>query len=263
MKYLIQTIFLLLPLLLPAQAEHRITVTGKVIEFEEIDDLSIIGTDEKDLRISRRGGSKEVDEKMKGMRKISADGKVDNTGFGLSAEELDGRVVISQVGKNNGTIIVHVPNSASVKVTQSTYRGDDLEVDNFKGELDVSMMYHDVNLTNVYGPLAINTVYGGIEATFSAGPPTEDLRLHSTYSTVDVSLPQTTPATLRLSTGYGAMYTDFDLDVKANMPKSDATVRRDRDDSGSKNSGLTGTINGGGILINLRATYKDIYVRKL
>lgn len=270
MKYpFLLPLLIFLPFLLFAQPEHRIAVGSKSIEFEEIDRLIIIGHDEKDIKITRKGANREVDERMKGMRKISADGKVDNTGFGLSAQGFSDKVIIGQVGKSNGTVMVYVPNTSVVKVTQSTYRGKDLDVDNFKGELDVSMMYNDANLSNAYGPLAINTVYGGIIATFSAGPPKEDIRLHSTYSSIDLTLPKSTAANVRLSTSYGSMYTDFDMDVKANMPEGTRSGQgsRNREEScncpDDKSEGLTGTINGGGKLISLRATYKDIYLRKL
>ncbi len=254
MKYLLFLLVSLSPFFLFSQPEHRVAVGKKMIELQEIDNLMIIGHDGAELKINRKGGNRKIDEKNKGMRKISAGGKVDNTGFGLSSQDFDDKIVISQVGKGNGTVVVHVPNTAVVKVTQSTYRGGDLDVDNFKGELDVSMMYHTVNLSNVYGPAAVNTVYGGIEAAYSAGPPAEDLHLHSTYGTVDVTLPQNVKADLRLSTSYGDMYTDFDIDVKANM--EEASNKNDKD-------GLTGSINGGGKLISLRATYRNIYLRQL
>lgn len=259
MKYLFFLLFSISPFFLFAQPEHRVEVGKKTIELQEIDRLMIIGHDGAELKINRKGGNREVDEKNKGMRKISAGGKVDNTGFGLSAQGFDDKIVISQVGKSNGTVMIYVPNTAIVKVTQSTYRGGDLDVDNFKGELDVSMMYHRVNLSNVYGPAAVNTVYGGIEATYSSGPPTQDLHLHSTYGTVDVTLPQNVKADLRLSTNYGDMYTDFDIDVKANMKVAGKGNDHDHDHK----DGLTGRLNGGGKLISLRATYRDIYLRKL
>ncbi|MEM9928378.1 MAG: DUF4097 family beta strand repeat-containing protein, partial [Bacteroidota bacterium] len=150
-------------------------------------------------------------------------------------------------------IMVYVPNDAVVKVVQSTHRGGDLQIKDFAGELDVSMHYHKVRLSNAYGPLAINTIYGSVEATFS-DIPTEDLRLHSTYGNVDISLPKSTAANLRLSTSYGSMYTDFDINVGANMKDGQ---HQDDDHDG----GLTGTINGGGKLIALNATYKNIYLR--
>jgi len=266
MKYLLYSIFTLLPLLLFAQPEHLVSVGNKVIEFHEIDHLTIMGHDEKDLKINRNGGNSRVDERSKGLRKISAAGKQDNTGFGLSSQGFDDKVVIEQIGKGNGKIVIHVPNTAVVKVVQSTHRGGDLRVENFKGELDISMHYHKARLTNAYGPLAVNTIYGGIEANFSAGPPKEDIRLHSTYAAVDVTLPKNTAANLRLSTSYGSMYTDFDISTKANMKEEDNNDEHSHDECngcGDGHGGLTGTINGGGKLLSLRATYKDIYLRQL
>lgn len=274
MKYLFLLLFSLSPFFLFSQPEHRVAVGKKMIELQEIDNLMIIGHDGAELKINRKGGNRKVEEKNKGMRKISAGGKVDNTGFGLSSQSFDDKIVISQVGKGNGTVMIYVPNTSVVKVTQSTHRGGDLDVDNFKGELDVSMMYHDVNMSNVYGPAAVNTVYGGIEANYSSGPPAQDLHLHSTYGSVDVTLPKNVKANLRLSTSYGDMYTDFDIDVKANMNQSFKEDEHDHEEGhghchddckhgGSNRGGLTGSLNGGGKLISLRATYKDIYLRKL
>ncbi len=257
-------------LFLLAQAEHRIPLSGKAVEFREIDNLKIVGYDGTELKISRANSSARAnDDRAAGLKKISATGRQDNTGFGLSAQTIDGKVVVEQVGRGEGTITVSVPNSALVKVVQSTYLGGDLVVNDFKGELDVTMNYHQVILNNAYGPLSINTIYGGIETKFAAGPPSQDIRLHSTYANVDLTLPAATKANLRLNTSYGSMYTDFDLDIKAGsvvsskgQPSSfdywDSEAARKPEEP----EGLTGTINGGGKLVSLTASYKNIYLRK-
>ncbi|MEM6769077.1 MAG: hypothetical protein AAF597_00720 [Bacteroidota bacterium] len=263
--------FLLISFGVAAQPEHKVAVDGKTIVFEEIDNLVLIGYDGKDLKIGRQSGhDQRVDERSKGLRKISAGGMQDNTGFGLNAQVRNGEVVVSQVGRGDGIIQVQVPNSSIVRVEQSTHKGGDLMVSNFKGELDVSMHYHQVKLTNAYGPLSVNTIYGGITATFSDGPPTKDIRLHSTYKDVDITLPRNTKANLRLYTGYGDMYTDFDVEVMASEQLSagaeNGEAGKDPDDCNCKddgNDGLNGKINGGGKLISLTASYKNIYLRQL
>jgi hypothetical protein len=136
-----------------------------------------------------------------------------------------------------------------VKVKQSTYRGTDLKASDFGGELNVSMHYHQALLKDCTGPLAVNTIYGSIDASFSQAP-TEEIRLHSTYSNVELAMPGSTKANLRLSTSYGEMYTDFDVQVKSGS------------ELGGEDGKLTGIINGGGELISLRATYNNIYLRK-
>ncbi|MEO0734400.1 MAG: hypothetical protein AAFZ52_16305, partial [Bacteroidota bacterium] len=143
MKYLLFSCLLFCTYTLSAQPEHRVAVDGKAIEFKEIDKLMIVGHDGTDLKISR--GDNEGccdDDRSKGLRKISASGKQDNTGFGLYTQRFDDRVVVEQVGKGEGRVVVSVPNNAVVHVEQSTWRGSHLKVEDFDGELDVSMAYH-------------------------------------------------------------------------------------------------------------------------
>jgi hypothetical protein len=255
MKSSFFSLLLLFSCSLFSQADFKVALNGRAVEIKEIDNLTIVGYEGAELKISRNDdGKNEVDERAIGMRKISASGKQDNTGFGLASQALDGKIVIEQVGNGSGMITISIPNNARVKVVQSTYKGGDLNLSNFKGELDVSMHYHEVKMTNCYGPLSINAIYGNIEATFTSGAPTKGIQLHSSYADIDVTLPAATKADLLLSTSYGSMYTDFDLDVKAGTAISAK--------SGGGDGGLSATLNGGGELISLTATHKNIYLRK-
>ena len=261
--YTISRILLLLLLSVPllAQQGFRIAAANKTIVFSEVDELTIVGATGSDLTVESAAGKDERDERADGLRKISASGLRDNTGAGLSVTEEGGTIRVAQVGANGKKVTVHVPNSASITVEQSSHRGGGLTVEDFSGSLDVTMMYHEVNLSNVTGPVAVNTVYDDIIATWDAAP-TQEVRLHSTYSDVDVTLPAATKADVRLSTGYGSMYTDFDIQIKSNMQASNDDDR-DYDRPRDVNLGnLSGTINGGGTLLSLTATYDNIYLRK-
>ncbi|MEM7572730.1 MAG: DUF4097 family beta strand repeat-containing protein [Bacteroidota bacterium] len=248
-NYFFSFLLLILPIFsLSAQDEYRIDAAGKTIHFKEIDRLVIQGTNDSELLLNQAGNHSR-NERARGLRVITGSGPQDNTGIGLSITTEGNTIIVQQVGRNGGKLEVSVPNSAIVKVTQSTHDGVGMEVSDFGGELDVSMMYHRVRLRNISGPAAINTVYGGIEAVFDQTPQA-DLHLHSTYSSVDLALPANTAADLRLSTSYGDMYTDFDILISANT------------NSDNSNGSLEGKINGGGSLISLAATYSDIYLRK-
>ena len=244
-----------------AQQEFRIAAGGKTVSFEEIDNLTIVGTSGNELIVEGDRDRDDPDDRAAGLRKISASGLKDNTGFGLSVTESGGTIRVAQVGSNEKKVTVRVPNSASITVEQSTHRGGDLTVRDFSGGLDVSMMYHKAELENVTGPVAVNTVYDDIVATWDA-VPTQEVRLHSTYSDVDVSLPANAKVNVRLSTGYGDMYTDFDINIKSNTVAGNEDDR-DYDRPRDVNLGnLSGTINGGGTLLSLTATYDNIYLRK-
>lgn len=249
-----------------AQTDFKIAAGGKTIEFREIDRLSIVGSAGSEMIVEGSEQSRNRDERAAGLRKISATGLRDNTGFGLSVTEEGGRILVQQVGGDGKSITVRVPNSATVKVEQTTHRGGGIEVSDFSGALDVSMMYHKARLKNVTGPTAVNTVYSDIIAVYDT-PPTKDTRLHSSYSNVDVTLPAATKADLRLSSGYGDMYTDFDIEVKPNMEttKVAESGKKDEDcncDAKEARGQLVGTINGGGPLLSLSATYSNLYIRK-
>jgi hypothetical protein len=262
MKVLPTIAFLILTVPLLGQETFSRAANGKTVEFREIDKLSIVGTAKGELRIEGSRPRDQEDDRAAGLRRISASGLRDNTGYGLSVTDGEGgSILIQQVGGDGKALTVYVPNSATVKVQQSTHRGSGLSVKDFGGPLDVSMLYHKVRLDNVTGPLAVNAVYADVIASFDSAP-TEEVRLHSTYSDVDVTLPASTAADLRLSTAYGAMYTDFDIVVKSNTIKEG----NDRSDCGKcdrvKPGQLNGTINGGGPLIALTATYDNLYIRK-
>ncbi|THH39367.1 hypothetical protein [Neolewinella litorea] len=254
--------FLCLTASLTAQQNFKIAVAGKAIEFSEMGEMTLIGTSGNELVIEHEGTSGEDDRRAAGLRKISALGLRDNTGLGLSVTESEGRILIQPVGSSDKAFTVRVPNSARVTVEQSTERGGGLTVENFAGPLDVSMMYHEVQLKNATGPLAVNTIYDVVTATWDS-PPTQEARLHSTYAGVDVTLPAVTRATLRLSTGYGDMFTDFDLQIKSNTLAANGSGERDREEPDAVKPGtLVGTIGGGGTLLALTSTYSNLYLRK-
>ena len=260
--YTISRILLLLLLSVPllAQQGFRIAAANKTIVFSEVDELTIVGATGSDLTVESAAGKDERDERADGLRKISASGLRDNTGAGLSVTEEGGTIRVAQVGANGKKVTVHVPNSASITVEQSSHRGGGLTVEDFSGSLDVTMMYHEVKLSNVTGPVAVNTVYDDIVAVWDRAP-TQEVRLHSTYSDVDVTLPAAAKFDVRFHTGRGDMYTDFDIQVESNTRAGNEDT-----DFGSPRevnlSTLTGKVNGGGALLSLTATYDNIYLRK-
>jgi DUF4097 and DUF4098 domain-containing protein YvlB len=46
--------------------------------------------------------------------------------------------------------------------------GDEIEIKNFEGEIEVSTVHNGVVLTNTTGPMEVKTVHGDIEASLGA-----------------------------------------------------------------------------------------------
>ena len=85
----------------------------------------------------------------------------------------------------------------------------------------------------------------------------------SLNGTVDVTLPPTTKANLRLRSDNGDVYSDFDVQL---APSAPPMVQESRSSNGryriSRNRSIVGAINGGGPEFELRTFNSNVYVRK-
>jgi len=128
--------------------------------------------------------------------------------------------------------------------------------------------------------MAIKTVHGSIEIIFEKVAQANSISLYSVYEFVDVSIPSSTKANLNMSTTYGEIFTD--LDIETARKKETATSqensnikyvgndevenennhKRNHNSCQSTNNDITGIINGGGVDLVLNSTYSDVYLRK-
>jgi hypothetical protein len=77
---------------------------------------------------------------------------------------------------------------------------------------------------------------------------------------VDVTLPATTKANLKLRSDNGEIFTDFDVQVRPAAPQTTRGAR-----GGTRievNNAISGAINGGGPEFELRTYNGDIFVRR-
>ena len=91
----------------------------------------------------------------------------------------------------------------------------------------------------------------------------KEMAFTSLNGTVDVTLPPTTKANLRLRSDHGDVYSDFDVQL---APSAPPTVQESRSSNGryriSRNRSIVGAINGGGPEFELRTFNSNVYVRK-
>ncbi len=227
--------------------------TGK-LAISEVDWVTIQGRQGSEILIEVEGKvSTEEDERAAGLKEISATGLTDNTGIGLVTVQNGNTLEVGQLSRrNNNRYIFKVPAGVAVSYEHSTYHGKTIVIEDTQSEIEVSANYNDIEITNASGPLALNTVYGDITADFSNLSLTNDIKLYSTYKSVEVTVPSTIKADFRLKSSYGKMYTDLDLQMekKSNGLKP------------LSSSNITGSTNGGGIDFSITSVYKNIYLRK-
>jgi hypothetical protein len=130
-----------------------------------------------------------------------------------------------------------------------------VEVQSFSGELEIKTMTDGISLKDVTGPLTVNSMSGPITIVFSSVSQSAPITITSYSAEIDITMPSSTKANLKMSSMNGDIYTDFDIEFN-----------EEKDNKGLRyiggGSNISGTVNGGGVDIMLKALSDNIYLRK-
>jgi hypothetical protein len=231
--------------------DYKIAVSGqKKVSIKEVNRVKVEAYDGNEVQITS-DSNREKTERTKGLKALSARGE-DNTGVGLNVKTEGGEIVIFQVAsRGDGKYTIKVPKSMNVSIEHTgQWEGGKIEVYKVTGELEISGRYNAVYLEDITGPAVVNTVYGGIEANFTSLSQTSPSSLVSVYGDVDISLPANTKANISTKTPYGEAYSDLDIAFAKNGEMKKVS------------SNVEGTLNGGGVKLEVQASYQNVYLRK-
>ena len=161
--------------------------------------------------------------------------------------------------------IIEVPLRTNLEL--ETVMGS-VTVEGVEGELEVEAVNGAVTLTNVGGSVVAHSVNGKVTATVSRATPQKAMAFTSLNGSVDVTLPATVKANLKLRSDQGDVYTDFDLQVRQDSSNSNTSPRVDVSRNGRAravveiDNAIYGSINGGGPDFEMRTFNGNVYVRK-
>jgi DUF4097 and DUF4098 domain-containing protein YvlB len=117
-------------------------------------------------------------------------------------------------------------------------------------------------MNNVAGSVNAGTTNGPVRATLTRVTADRQMAFTSLNGSVDVTLPATTKANLRMRSDNGDVYSDFEVQLAASTP----VVQESRGTNGryriNRNRSIVGAINGGGPEFELRTFNSNVYVRK-
>ena len=220
--------------------------------------ITVRGTNRKDVLVVARPDtdrpSRRSDADAAGLRRIPQ-----TAGFRISEDS--NRIKISSDSPNRSiTFEIEAPARANLKL--HTVNGGEIVVNNIDGDIDVSNVNGGITLTNVAGSVNAGTTNGGVRATMTRVTAERQMAFTSLNGTVDVTLPPTTKANLRLRSDNGDVYSDFDVQLAPSAP----VVQESRGSNGryriSRNRSVVGAINGGGPEVELRTFNSNVYVRR-
>jgi hypothetical protein len=193
---------------------------------------------------------------------------------GVSVEEEANTITISTSRLTDAAAVtVQVPIATSLVIRAAA--GGDVNVQGVNGSVEVNNVNGAIRLTDLGGPAIAHATNGQILATLRQVPPGKPMSFTSFNGNVDVTLPPSAKAALKLRSDRGDVYTDFDIQSTpapaAGAAQGDNNRNRNRDDRGDKDKGkyrldmdrsIYGTINGGGPDVELRTFNGNIYLRK-
>lgn len=222
--------------------------------------ITVRGTSRKDVLVTARP---ETDTERRGRRSDP-----DATGLqripqtaGFRITEESNRVKVSADSPNRA-IAFEIEAPARTNLKLSTVNGGEILVESVEGELTVSNTNGGITLNGVAGSVTAGTTNGNVRATLTRVTPQKEMAFTSLNGTVDVTLPPTTKANLRMRSNNGDVYSDFDVQ----LAPATAVVEENRTSNGRyrirRSQSIVGAINGGGPEFELRTFNSNVYVRK-
>jgi hypothetical protein len=220
--------------------------------------ITVRGASRKDVRVTAQPApdrpSRRANVETTGLRRIPQ-----VAGFRISEE---GNRVKVAADSPHQTISFDIEVPARTNLKLKTVNGGDILVENVEGDLDVSNVNGAITLNSVAGSVMAGTTNGSVRATLTRVTDQKEMAFTSLNGAVDVTLPSTTKANLRMRSDNGDIYSDFDVALASSAP----TVQETRGSDGRyrirRSRAVVGAINGGGPEFELRTFNSNVYVRR-
>ena len=220
-----------------AQAQERITVPltdasrPAVLEVEVLGAaLKVTAYDGKEVVIVARGPTDEERAANDGRRAprgrkpdddeaASTAGlhRVPNTSIGLTATE-ENNVVSVKTDYSHQPVALDISVPRRTSVRAKAVNGGDLTVTGVSGEHELSNVNGRIVATDIAGSMVASTTNGTVRASFTAVTADKAMSFNTFNGDVDVTFPANLAATLRVTSGRGEFYTDFEAALQPRAP---------------------------------------------
>lgn len=193
-----------------------------------------------------------------GRRASTRDGlrRIPNQALDVDITEEDNVIEIDG-GQKRADFLIKVPQQFGLHI--STHHNGDVVVTGVNGEMVIDCHHGGMTLTDVGGSLVGDTHHGEIKASFTtiADRP---MAFSTYHGDVDVTFPSTVACDVKIKSERGDIFTDFEIDLKPNMPTQEVTGNGRRE---IKIGGwMHGSIGNGGKEFMFNTYHGDVILRK-
>ena len=179
---------------------------------------------------------------------------------GLSIEEENNVVTVKPTPNTRGPIVVLVPEQSSV--TLSGVNSREIRVEGVSGEINAQSTNGSVHLVDVAGPVVAHSLNGEVQAVLRSVPEGKPMSFSTLYGRIDVTLPASTKADLKISNSRGDTFSDFEMQLTTSVNRTDSGREQGPRYRLNLDSTVVGRINGGGPEFTFRSHNGRIYIRK-
>jgi hypothetical protein len=191
------------------------------------------------------------------------------SGTGLRRLPLPPALAIEEAGNQISLVVqttdrvidldIQVPSRTNLKL--ATANNGEIVVEGVEGDLEIINANGAITLTRVGGAIVANSVNDRVKATVTS-VSTRPMAFTSLVGDVDVTLPASLKANLKLRSDHGTVLTDFDV-TPLQPPTSVQDPRREGGRLRIENNRfIYGAVNGGGPEIELRTFNGNVFVRR-
>jgi hypothetical protein len=165
--------------------------------------------------------------------------RVISSASGFAYSEKDNVVTIDSAmndfGKSSGNLRVTVPRNTNV-VVESNWGGGSVKCANLSGDIEINSMHGEIRLDDVSGGVVVGTMNGEIRASLRELREGKPVSFTTMNGEVQIRLPETAKANVRLRTQNGVVLTDFEENVLVTKTETSPGLPRGRVFMGPKGS---------------------------
>lgn len=239
--------------------------SGKTVEIEAIitplTKKEIDQSGERARRAPKNSYRSHPDDSQHNKKERSKAGlkSVKNSSMNLEIEESDNEVEISsEFSLSRIDLVVKVPSTAALEV--ELYKGGDVMVSNVSGPIEIETWQGDIVASKITGPIVAETHSRNIEVEFVTLDASNPSSLTTYSGDIDITLGNKVAAKVNVQSYQGEILSGLDAEFVATE-----SVRRNK--KGNKQEIVVGgqvsaTVNGGSQELSLITYSGDVYVRK-
>ena len=143
--------------------------------------------------------------------------RIPNTSIGLTATEENNLVTVrTDFTRQPLALDISVPRNTSLHL--KAVNGGDVTVTGVHGQHEISNVSGRIVANDIAGSLVASSTNGTIRASFTEVTAGKPMSFNTFNGDVDVTFPAKLAATLRVTSGRGELYTDFDAAVQPQPP---------------------------------------------